>query len=298
MPVTDAPPLPTWLESQLPFGRKTATVKGRSVHFVDEGPVEGPVALLVHGNPTWSYLWRKVIRILDGRVRVVAPDLVGLGLSEKPRSVSEHRLEMHVATILALVEELDLRDVVLVGQDWGGPVVGGVGARAPDRVKGLVFGNTAVFTPRRPLRPTAFHRFSHVPVVSDALFRITGFPLQVLHLSQGDRRSIGPRERRAYRWPLRRMADRVAPLALARMVPNADDHPTLAVLDEIDAWLRTWKGPAALVWGTKDPILGRALRRMREVLPRATVEETGAGHFLQEEVPEPLAEAIVRVAGD
>jgi haloalkane dehalogenase len=95
---------------------------------------------------------------------------------------------------------------------------------------------------------------------------------------------------------LRKVADRAAPLALARMVPHRPEHPTVAELTEGDAWARSFQGPVELVWGVKDPILGRALWRHRELFPRARVTETPAGHFLQEEVPEEIIAAIRRVA--
>ena len=89
----------------------------------------------------------------------------------------------------------------------------------------------------------------------------------------------------------------VAPLALARRVPNGEDHPSMPELGRVEEWVRAFRGPVALVWGRKDPILGRTLKRLQEALPRATVVETDAGHFLQEEVPEQLSEAIRAVSG-
>jgi cis-3-alkyl-4-acyloxetan-2-one decarboxylase len=289
-----APPLPGWLDRQLPFRRRAAEIDGRRVHFIDEG--EGQPILLMHGNPTWSYLWRKVIARLRDRFRVVAPDLLGFGLSDKPRTVAEHTVDLHVRTMVRLVDALDLQHLVLVGQDWGGPVACGVGARAPHRVHGLVLANTSVRQPPRPFRPKAFHRLSHAPLISQVIFRGLGFPLPILDRVQGDRRSIGWREKAAYAWPLRRLRDRTAPLALARMVPTGERHPSTPPLDQIGAWVESWHGPAALVWGTRDPVLGRALRRHHEVLPQALVTETTAGHFLQEEVPDELAHAIAHVA--
>jgi haloalkane dehalogenase len=245
----------------------------------------------MHGNPTWSFLWRKVIPLLEGH-RVIAPDLVGLGLSEKLPRPSDHRLAHHIEVVTALVEALDLGPLVVVGQDWGGPVAAGVGEGLRDRVRGMVWANTAVVTPRRPLRTKAFHRFSQLPLVSDAVFRGLNFPVPFLHRAQGDPASIGAFERKAYHWPLQRRRDRAAPLGLARMVPDTEDHPSTAVMDRVGGWVEGYEGPAALVWGVNDPILGRGLRRHRAALPQATVVETPAGHFLQEEVPDALAAAI------
>ncbi len=290
-----APPLPEWLTREYPFERRMVVANGDRIHLVDQGA--GRPVLMVHGNPTWSYLWRKVMPpVLAAGHRVVAPDLLGLGLSDKPRRIADHTLERHAAVMCSLVEALDLRELTIVGQDWGGPMATIVAARMPERVRAVVYGNTAVLAPKKRLKATAFHRFSHMPVVSDVAFRGFNFPVPILHKTQGDPASIGPEERRAYAYPLARWRDRAAPLAMARMVPNGPDHPSIPILSECEAWVRRFEGPAELVWGLKDPILGRSLKRMREALPHARVTETEAGHFLQEEVPELLAEAILRVS--
>jgi haloalkane dehalogenase len=289
-----APPLPSWLLPAMPFTRRLHRDPGGTMAFVDHG--EGPVVLMVHGNPTWSFLWRKVIAALGSGFRVIAPDLLGLGQSDKPRRVADHSLSRHIERVARLVEALELERLILVGQDWGGPIGAGLALHAPDRIAAALFANTAILSPARPFRPTAFHRFSHLPLISDLTFRGLGFPLQVLGRVQGDRRSIGAFERRAYRWPLARRADRAAPLAFARMVPDREDHPSTAVLDRIGAFWSSFGGPTALVWGERDPLLGRSLRRHQRAMPNAEVTATEAGHFLQEEVPEVLAQAIRRLA--
>lgn len=289
-----APPLPAWLETEMPFQRLVFTGARYPIHFVDHG--RGMPVLMLHGNPTWSFLWRKVIRALGGaELRIVAPDLVGLGLSAKP-SMAAHTLEMHVAHISALVEALDLRQMVVVGQDWGGPVGALVAARLPDRVAAAVWANTAISAPSRQPRVTLFHRFSHWPVISDLMLRRLNLLPALLPFAQGDRASIDRLARRAYRYPLRRAADRAAPLALARMVPTRLDHPSVPLLREAEKWALGWRGPVRLVWGLRDPILGPALGRMRRLFPAAEVLETGAGHFLQEEVAEVIADAILDVS--
>lgn len=296
MPFVPPPPLPDFLRARLPLERgayrlEDGAFAGRQIHFVDHGPRGGRPVLLLHGNPTWSFLWRKVISRLP-ELRCVAPDLIGLGLSDKPLRVGAHELGAHVEAIRELVQALDLRKLVLVVQDWGGNVGAGLAAREPRRVAATVLGNCAVIKPHR-WRGTRFHRFAHLPLVSDLVFRVFGFPLGSLHRAQGDKDSIRGEVARAYRWPLRRIRDRAAPLAMARMVPDGPNHPSVGPIVEGDAWLRAFEGPAALVWGTRDPILGRALDRHREALPDAPVTRTEAGHFLQEEVPEKLAAAVL-----
>ena len=290
----DAASLPDWLHDEFPFRRRLFRGGRWAMHFVDQG--EGPVVLMQHGNPTWSFLWRKAIRLLvDKKVRVIAPDMIGLGLSDKPREIGLHSLRFHALNVSRLVQALDLRDVVIVGQDWGGPILGLMAAWQPERVAGAVFANTGLAAPRKKRPLSFFHRLSHLPLVSTLLFKGVNFPLPVLHRVQGDPASIGPLERRAYRWPLKHWRDRTAPLALTRLVPTAPDHPTSHDLRKIAPWAEAFTGPVRLVWGMKDPILGRALKNMRGLFPGAAVTETQAGHFLQEEVPEALVEAILSV---
>lgn len=299
MPFTAPPPLPGFLARQLPFRRAACVLEqgpdaGRLLHFIDHGDPAARPVLLLHGNPTWSFLWRKVIALLPS-FRCVAPDLLGLGLSSRLPRLADHQVARHGEAIAELVERLDLRGAVLVGQDWGGSIGAQVGARLPERFAGLVLANTVVAVPAHP-RGTAFHTFARLPLLSDFVFRGLGFPQNVLRWTQGDKRSIRGEVARAYRWPLQTWADRVAPLALARMVPNRPDHRSMEALLRGDAWARSFAGPVALVWGMRDPILGRALRRHERAFPQAPVTRTEAGHFLQEEVPGELAAAVEDVA--
>ncbi len=301
MATQESPPpaLPKFIAGNLPFQRRFVTLErgrdaGRRIHLIDHGSPDAPTVLFFHGNPTWCFLWRRVIQRLEG-LRCIAPDLLGFGLSDRLASGREHTLRRHGEAMAQLVEQLELRDFILVGQDWGGPIATAVGAQFPDRVAGVVLGNTSVLAPRRP-RGTTFHRFARLPWVSDLAFRLLGFPLRFLHRLQGDPASIRGEIARAYRWPLKSWRDRGAPLALARMVPDSTDHPSYGELQRGEAWLRSWNGPMALVWGRRDPILGRALKRHREAFPAAAVISTEAGHFLQEEVPEEFASAIRQVS--
>lgn len=303
MTTLEAPPLPSWIARELPFRRVLVPTREGRIHAIDDGPRDAPTVFLLHGNPMWSYLWREVIRDLraqpgGARLRVIAPDLLGLGLSDKPARPSAHVLTRHVAAIAETLEALGANDVIFAGQDWGGPI--GAGALQTfeskgGRVRAMLLANTAVLPVAHPVRSTPFHRFARMPVVSDLAFRLAMFPVPIMDRVQGDRSSMGWREKRAYAWPLRRLRDRAAPLGLARMVPSSSEHPSVPGIDAIGHWVTGFRGPIGLVWGTRDPILGRSLARHQRVLSPVFVEETKAGHFLQEEVPELLARSILRL---
>jgi haloalkane dehalogenase len=271
---------------------------GMQMHVAEWGPVDGRPVLLVHGNPTWSFLWRKVIAAVVARnpkLRLIAPDLVGLGLSSKP-DASAHTIEHHSKWLGRIIDRTEGK-LIVVAQDWGGPISLHAMSSRRDRLAGLVLGNTAVSPPREGFKPTLFHRLAQLPVVSTLLFRELGFPLGVLHMSQSDRSSIRGDVARAYRWPLRRRADRAAPLALARMVPDSQSHPSVPVLRVTEELFRTAQVPISIVWGTKDPVLGRVISHLERMRPDAKVIRTDrAGHFLQEEVPDLLADALLSVA--
>lgn len=297
MNFVEGPSLPKWLQDEFPYRRRLFQNGHNTIHFVDDG--EGPVVILQHGNPTWSYLWRKVIGLLlQNRVRVIAPDLIGLGLSSKPRDIKTHSLSFHADQIAALIKALNLNDVTIVGQDWGGPTIALAAAQIPQRIKGAVFANTSLLSPRRTPKLHIFNQFANLPLISDLVFRLFNYPIPLLYLYQADRNSMGSREIRAYGYPLRRFRDRIAPLALARMVPTNLAHPSCGDFQVTEKWARSFRAPVRLVWGMNDPILGAvALPSMKWLFRKAdlAVTETQAGHFLQEEVPQILAQAILEV---
>ncbi len=293
-----APPMPAWLEAMVPYQRYCVDV-GRRMHVMEIG--RGLPVLLLHGNPSWGFLYRRVVAALTGAtggppLRLIMPDLIGLGFSEKPRDEAAHQLDNHIGWMARFIDLLGIERCVMAIQDWGGAI--GVGALAElDLPAGLVVMNTVVTPPKRSFAPTPVHRLSRLPWVSDVLFRRLGLAARGMRLVQGDRSSIRGEVARGYLHPLRRYADNLGPLALLRMVPNDHQHPSIPALERCARWVEQFDGPAAIVWGDRDPVLGSVRGWIEKRFPQAPVTRTNAGHFLQEEVPDEIAAAIRSVAG-
>lgn len=260
------------------------------MHVMEQG--EGTPVLLFHGNPSWGYLYRKVASELAGEpYRLIMPDLIGLGFSDRASRRSQYTLANHVKWMGSAIESFQLERAVAVVQDWGGPIGIHAMSQHPGLMRGLVVMNTAISAPQPGFTPTPFHRVFST-VAGDLLSKWLGLPQRALGLAQGDRSSIRGIVRKSYVYPLRGRDDYQAVVEMVRMVPDSMDHPSVPLLDEVEQFATSFEGPTAIVWGDRDPILGRLRRRVTRQLPNATVTPTEAGHFLQEEVPDQIASAI------
>jgi haloalkane dehalogenase len=257
------------------------------LHYVDEGT--GEPVLLLHGEPTWAFLYRKLIPPLAGVARVVAPDYLGFGRSDKPTRVEDYSYDLHYRSIERLAEELDLRETTVVVQDWGGPIGLRLAARHPERVARLVLLNTGVGAGRAPspewLRFRAFMRRVGPEIVPGQLVRISA----VTELADG--------VVEAYNAPFPTAESKAGVLAFPELVPTELDHPSAAKMLEVRAALERWEKPALVLFSDSDPIFPpAAAERLASRIPGAGPAEivAGAGHFLQEEKGEEIAERIVR----
>jgi haloalkane dehalogenase len=253
-------------------------------HYLDEGDPAQPPCLLLHGNPTWSFAWRHLIPALAAHHRVVVPDHVGMGLSDKPEDYP-YTLARHVANVERLVLALDLRRITLVLHDWGGAIGMGFARRHPDRVARLVLMNTAAFPSPRIPRRIAFCRQRRVGPF--AVRRLNGFARAATWMATG-RRRLSADARRGYLWPYRSYADRVAILRFVQDIPMSPRHPSWGELVATAAALPDFRDrPACLVWGERDWCFTPAFRREWEaLLPDAESHPLPhAGHYLFEDQP-------------
>lgn len=259
------------------------------VHYVDEGPREADPVLLLHGEPSWSFLYRKVIAGLTAAgLRAVAPDLIGFGRSDKPVDRAAHTYAAHVAWMWAVVEALDLQRVTLVCQDWGGLIGLRLVGEHPERFARVVAANTSLPTgDRRP--PEAFftwQQFSqNVPVFEVA---------EVVQM--GCVRPLAPEVAAAYAAPFPDETYKAGPRQMPMLVPSAPDDP--AAEPNRRAWsaLERFERPFLTAFSDSDPITFGADKGLRKKIPGAAGQPhtviARAGHFLQEDAGEDLARVI------
>ena len=293
----EAFPLPEYAAAVISDDYKSYLIEvepGIKIHVLEVG--QGYPVYLQHGNPTTGLLYRKVAALLPlDRVRVIMPTMVGLGYSTKIPA-SEHTLDNHMRWMSRVLTTLDLTEAVYAGQDWGGPVGMGALSLAPGVLKGAVVMNTGFRAPREPMDLSRAHALVKTPLVGELVVEaLSSVFFTRLAQVQGDPATMSPRVMDLYRRPLEDSGNAKATLALMRMVADGPDHASSPALRHIERYVEGLDIPVELVWGINDPILGRGLPFMQKMFPTAPVTETEAGHFLQEEVPEIIAAALMRI---
>ena len=261
---------------------------GLRVHYIDEGPRDAVVtALCLHGNPTWSYLYRKMIPVFTGAgLRVVAPDLIGFGRSDKPAEASWHSFDQHREILLAFVERLDLTNVMLVCQDWGGLLGLTLPMAMPDRFTRLLVMNTGLGTGAVTEGFRVWRTYSNAQT-----------DLKVGKLIARGKPDMTAPEIAAYDAPFPDASYKAALRAFPNMVPDGEDAPGAAISREAAAfWRDRWQGESFMAVGMQDPVLGapvmQALASMIRGCP-PPLEVAEGGHFLPE-WGTPIAQAALR----
>ncbi len=263
---------------------------GVRMHYVDEGA--GKTVLMVHGNPTWSFYYRRLIASLRRKHRCVAPDHVGCGLSDKPAGYP-YCLERHVENLERLVIDRDLRDITLACHDWGGAIGMGMALRQRDRISRIVVMNTAAFPSNRiPLRISV----CRLPVLGPIALR--GFNLfsrAALHMAVARHERMTPATVRGYLYPYNNWRNRVAILRFVQDIPMRPGHPSYPVLENIGRGLEALREtPMLICWGERDFCFTTDfLAEWRERFPHAEVHSfPGAGHYVLEDAHEDIIPRI------
>lgn len=281
-------PLPAWLDRALyPFAPRAHSTPEGTIRYLDEG--RGPVVLVVHGTPSWSFEWREVVRALSADHRVIVPDHLGFGLSDKPADPSILRPADHARRLRALVDALDLRDITLVVHDFGGPIGLPLALERPERVRAIVASNTWMWAHGEDRRIRWMSKLVASPLGRLLYLGLNASPRWLVPSAYGDRARLTPALHRHYLAPLGSWSERVAPWTLG--VELAGSDPFYASLwDRRGALSRI---PLRLAWGMKDPAFQISyLERWKSSFPHAKVDALEVGHFPAEEAPGELASAI------
>lgn len=272
------------------FPARYREVGGLRLAHVEDG--EGAPVVFLHGEPTWSFLWRKVIPpVRDAGFRCVAPDLVGFGRSDKPTDESWYSFDRHTEVIASLLDDLDLRDVTLVLHDWGGPIGLRIAVEQPDRVARLVAMDTGIFTGHQPMSE-AWQRFA------DFVARTEDLPIGFL-VRRGCARDPGDEVTAAYEAPFPEPAAKAGAKAFPALIPQRPDAPGAAAGGRTFAGLVGDRRPLLLLWGEEDrPLPVAAGEALAEALGRPPPRRiSGAGHYLQEDAGPEIGAIIAEWLG-
>jgi haloalkane dehalogenase len=280
------------IAGEYPFAARYIDADGGRMHYIDEGHRAAAPLLCLHGNPTWSFYFRRIVHAFSADQRVVAPDHIGCGLSDKPQDW-RYSLDAHIDNVERLVLALDLEDITLVLHDWGGAIGMGLAARRPERIARLVIFNTAAFVSRRiPWRI----RVCKTPFLGAFLVRrLNAFAGLAPRMALAHPEKLSALARSGLLLPYDSFENRVAIHRFVQDIPLSERHPSFATLRAIDESLQHFRGlPACIVWGERDWCFDAHFRREWQArLPRAEVHVLpDTGHYLLEESPSEVESAL------
>jgi len=262
------------------------------IHYVDEGPAGADPVLLLHGEPSWSFLYRHMITPISAAgLRAVAPDLVGFGKSDKPADRSAYTYAAHVAWMKQCIERLDLRNITLVCQDWGSLIGLRLAAENEDRFARIVLANGGLPTGDQAL-PRAFMLWQQFARWSP------WFPISRI-VQAGTVKTLSADERRAYDAPFPSARFKAGARAFPQLVPTSDDDPAAEANRQAWLRLRAWHKPFLTAFSNRDPITRGGATPFQSSVPGAGGLRhpiiKGAGHFLQEDAGAELARHVIEL---
>ncbi|MBN1249706.1 MAG: alpha/beta fold hydrolase [Anaerolineae bacterium] len=263
------------------------------MHYLDEGPRERPPIVMCHGNPTWSFYFRTLIPELSRDHRVIVPDHIGCGLSDKPQTYT-YTLAHHIENLEALLSHLDLHDITLMLHDWGGGIGMGYATRHPETVSRFVIFNTSAFY--LPAVPGVL-KLARSPVLGEFLLRgLNAFAGLAVWLGVAHRERMTREVRAGYLAPYDSWHNRIAIYRFVQDIPVTANHPTRGTADAIDAKLSMFRDhPMLIIWGAKDFIftVDDFLAGWRARFPNAEVHVLAdAGHYVVEDAHERIVPLV------
>jgi pimeloyl-ACP methyl ester carboxylesterase len=294
--------IPESIRASWPYQPRFVRTNGWRMHYIDEG--QGDPVVLLHGNPTWGYLYRDFIQpLVQAGHRVIAPDMIGFGFSEKPRREDEYSLDGHIANLVGFIRGLNLSRIALVCHDWGGPVGLGFALSNLARVHSLVLMSTWAWP-----QPAEFHtrifpwRSMHAPLLGPYLLgRHASLVSRGIYLSVVDRKRFRERAQHAYEVVLRDPADRILTWTWPRWIPLDSGSRAAKRFEWLETGLRRTTLPTLLIWGREDDVFDPAIfaARFKLLLPHAQGPHFVTGkHFLQEDSGPEIVEILVNFLRD
>lgn len=288
--VTTASQLPDWLRQLYPFEPKRFATPAGEMSYLDEGPRSDEAVVMVHGNPTWSFFYREVVRALSGQIRCIVPDHIGCGLSAKPQAW-DYTLPNHIANLRALLDSLSLRRIHLVVHDWGGPIGLGALLPQPEKLGRVVILNTAAFADT--VVPWRI-RLCRAPLLGEVLVRgFNGFAWPATWMAAT--KPLPTDVKQGFLFPYDSWVNRIATHRFVVDIPSGQGTASDAALAEIEARLSLLRErPVSIVWGGDDFCFNRHyFERWSALLPGATkCYLDGVGHYLIEDAPKEVVERI------
>jgi haloalkane dehalogenase len=273
-----------------PFQPHFISVNGLQMHYVDEGPVDGRPVLLLHGVPTWSYLYRKIIRKIAGAdVRVIAPDLIGFGKSDKPSGKSDHSYQSHINWISSFISSLRLKNIILLGHDWGSLIGLRIAADRPEIFDGIIISNGMLPSGEQKMHFT-FNLWKFIAKYSPFL------PVDKV-IQTGTRSRIEEEVKRAYNAPFPSLKYKAGIRSLPGLVPILPDDPESAANRRALEQLSKWNKPFLTIFSNGDPITRGGGKYLQSRIPGSAGQDhtiLEGGHFIQEDKGEELADIILK----
>jgi len=302
---------------EYPFNENYLNIDGVRLHYLDEG--EGPVIWMMHGMPMWSYVYRNLIPpLVRAGYRCFVPDLMGFGLSDKPDNEAAHSVQRHVELMSKLIEQLALKEITIVGQDWGGPIALRYAIENRGNIAGIVLLNTFIerFPENKAERKRENIITGPLPTIYEILFKsgcISSFLVNHLDvfrqfvwlkwrtgnpskaLGAGFRRAVDPRAMEQYRLPTNSRGSRSGVAAFAKQIPNHPGHENAEYIDEIRQVLEDWNIPAIVIFPDGDmawkPEEGRQIADVMIDAEFHLVKNTG--HYIQEDAAKEVSQLMI-----
>lgn len=283
--------VPAHIKTEYPFDSRWFQLGSKRLHYIDEGT--GRAVVMLHGNPTWSFLFRNVVKSLSSDCRCLALDHMGCGLSDKPQEYSYH-LKQHIANAVAWIEHLDLNEFDLIVHDWGGAIGLGVAKALTEKLGKIIILNTAAFYVDRIPRRIAICK---TPIIGDMIIRgFNGFAGPAVKMAVS-KKPLEDSVREGFLLPYGNWVDRIANLRFVQDIPTKPDQETYQVLQGIERFLPKLRNHSILIgWGLKDFCFDKVfLEKWKTLYPNAQIlEYPESGHYILEDEKDNLIPEIKR----